>query len=343
MKKHPLTISVILQLLLMLFAVQVISFAEANPGPVTEIAPVVKVPQIEVHAVIAKVDGKIWATVDATYQMTTVYVYGNQFLTPNHGMGYRVNPSDYVTVTITYDMLDVFYPIPLNSKNISFQMDGKELNWTMSNHVVYRLFDNDLPEITWRITHVPQSFTINVHYEHPIPPAGNTSDYLGRDIFLFPLGARYGCREIIEAGYSPYPWFGNTTAKISIQIEQAFTNVTAYSVDSRGASTALDHKIARQNEKETIEFKVIGQDPSNYTGWNPYGFVVISNTPNYKIPQEQPTTTIDEETATGEASDTFVVPLEIAIATALFCLGIVGMSLAFYIRKSKQHNKTSRI
>ncbi len=251
--------------------------AEANPGPSTQIAPVVNVPDIQVEATVSQVVDELWAKVDATYTMSTLYAYGDALLTPNYGMGLLSNPSDYVAVTVAYDALDAYYPIPLNATNISFKMDGSELNWT-TRQQVFHLFGTDLPEVEWRIQHIPRNFLVTAHYEFPIQRTGETYGYLGEYGFVFPLGARYDLKEIPDYGYTGYPWFGNSAAHFSIKIDTSLNNSSTFSIDGFGALKPMTSSFSREGGMAKIEFTVSGSNASDYTTTNSYGIVTILNT-----------------------------------------------------------------
>jgi hypothetical protein len=220
------------------FGSRLINLAKANPGSSNQIAPVVNVPDMQVNATISLVESGLWVKVDATYTMRTLHAYGDQFLTPNYGMGLVPNPSEYVTVTVAYDMLDAYYPMPLNATNISFKMDDSELNWT-TREQGFHLFDTNLPEVEWRIQHVPRNFIITAHYEFPVQTTGETYGYLGEYALLFPLGARFDLKDIIDYGFTGYPWFGESTTHFSIQIDNAFPNTSAFSIDGFGKLSRL--------------------------------------------------------------------------------------------------------
>lgn len=321
MKKAVTKLTPILTLLILtVLSPLVVDLVNANPGPATQIAPVVNVSDIQVKAIIFKYEGGLWAKVNATYSMNTIYGYGSKFLTPNSGMGLMENPSQYVTVTVAYDMLDAYYPIPLNATKISFKMDGSDLNWTIRERGFFHLFDTNLPEVEWRINHVPQNFLITAYYEFPLQKTGDTYGYLGDYAFLFPLGARYDLKEIPYYSYNGYPWFGETTADFSIQTNAAFDNSASFSIDGFGALKQVTSSLSKENSVKKIEFTVSKADPSNYTTTNPYGIVTILDSKQEKIGQTAQTTYIE-------------------VAATATTLTLVGVCVSIYFKKYKQ--KTS--
>jgi len=60
-----------LELFTSLFGGGLIGVAEANPGPDTQIPPVVDVPGMQFNASVFRKEGKLFATVDATYNVST--------------------------------------------------------------------------------------------------------------------------------------------------------------------------------------------------------------------------------------------------------------------------------
>jgi hypothetical protein len=313
MKRTALALTLISALLLS--AVAEMSFmkvAKANPGPATQIAPIVSVPEMQVNATISRVNGTLWAKVDAAYQMDTVYAFGDTYQAENYGFGLLVNPSPFITVTVAYDRLDAQFPVPLNTTNVSVKMDGQELDWAPTNRT-YHLFDADLPELHWKISPVPSDFSITAHYEHPIPIITQTHADLGSYALLFPLGSRYGLQEIIDYAYNEYPWFGNSTAaQISIRTEPILTSIRAYSMDGFGTLKPLDYTVSKENAAGKIDLVVSGEIPDSdlQNTTRPFGVVVV----------------FDEATDTSEPFPTTWLIAAAAVAA-------VGAALLVYLKK----------
>jgi hypothetical protein len=94
MKRTASLLTLVLALLTSAVAwVPVVEVARANPGPATQIPPIVNVPEIQVNATISRVNGTLWARVDAEYSTKTVRAFGGKFQTPNYGFGLVTNPS----------------------------------------------------------------------------------------------------------------------------------------------------------------------------------------------------------------------------------------------------------
>jgi len=253
---------------------------EANPGPATQIPPVVKMPELQVNASMSLINGELWVKVDSEYQMRTIHAFGESFLTENWGMGLLVDSSPYVTVTVTYDQLDIQYPVPSNATNITVKIDAEYTPYTLTERT-YHLFDYDLPELHWNLSPVPNNFSISTHYEYPFSQNDNTRDYLAEHAFVIPFGARYGLQEIVDYSFNEYPWFGNsTTAQIRIQMDSAFANMSAYAVDGFGALHPLNCSFTDGNGFEIMELIVSGESPIFSETTLPYGVVVVFDEPS---------------------------------------------------------------
>jgi hypothetical protein len=193
-----------------------VDVAEANSGPVTQIPPVVSMPEMEVTASVSRVNGELWAIADAEYEMDIVHAFGDSFLTENWGTGLVADPSPFVTMEVVYDRLDVQYPVPSGATDVSVKIDDADVNCTRTERR-FHLFYADLPKLHWRISSVPSSFSITAIYEHEVSTTSETYAYLGKYAFVIPLGSRYGLQEIIDYSFNEYPWFGNTiTAQIKV-------------------------------------------------------------------------------------------------------------------------------
>jgi len=275
MKQPALTAIVILALLSAIVAgLQAVNLSIANPGPATQIAPVVKVSEIQINAKISQSNETLWAIVDRTDLTNTVYGFGDQYQTENYGMGLLHGP-EKVTVTVAYDRLDAQYPVPVNATNIHLTLNNTEIEWAFTKRT-FHLFDTYLPELHWKILSVPESFLIHAHYEHPVLTTDKTYAYLGEYAFLIPLGQRYGLQEVVSYAYSEYPWFTNSSiAKISIEVDSDFTNMHVYSIDGFGTLTLLNYTDALQGLTRTVSFTVSGQRPASYETTVPYGVVVV--------------------------------------------------------------------
>jgi hypothetical protein len=123
----------------------------ANAYLTSEIPPKVSMPEVNVNATITKVNGLLWAKIDAEYQMHTNYSYGYSYLAQNWGMGLLEDPSPYLKVIVTQNTLEAHYPIPINATNISVKIDNKENLWQLEKGT-YHLFGENLPQACLPVT-----------------------------------------------------------------------------------------------------------------------------------------------------------------------------------------------
>lgn len=290
---------------------------------------VVDVPDMQFKASVLRKEGKLFATVDATYNISTRYGYGDSFQTENWGMLMMLNPSRYVTVTVAYDELDAYYPIPVNATNVSFRMNGIDLNWTLRRPDGFQLFDTDLPEITWRIQQVPQNFQITAHYEFPLQTTGETYNYLGEYALLFPLTAQFGRNEFLAgSAYNAYTWFGNSTAHFTVQTDESLGNITTYSIDGwHGTLKTLESTIIKEDRTTQADFALFrthapsSADSSDYFDTFPHGAVMILN---------------DEQGTTGQNVQTIYIGV---VATAL----ILASAAAAVVYLKKRNSRLSTV
>ncbi len=293
-------------ILLFTMELQVVNVANANPV-YTEIPPKVNVPEMTVNATVSRVNGALWVKINAEYIMDTIYAFGDSYLAENTGMGLIADQSPYVTVTVTQDTLEAHYPIPFNATNTSVKIDGAEVEWQQDAKGYFHLFDANLQEINWTISPVPHNFFVTVHYEHPISKTSEVYAYLGEYAFTLPLYGRYGCSNI---SYPLYSWYGYPPIKFNIQIESNFNELQAYSIDTRGTLTPINHASSISSAAGLMEISFSREEESPFI----HGAVVIFN-------------------AVAEEDAPFAV-VSIAIA-AVATVVLVAAGLLVYFKKRK--------
>jgi hypothetical protein len=280
-------------LILAIVQLQFTDSAIANPSIPSEIPVIVTVPEMRINATITIINGEGYAKVDSAYQTTTVYKFGDAY---NDGH-----------IKIAYDRIDAYYPIPINSRNITVQMDGQEINWTYRSKSFSHLFGVNLPNLNYSISPVPQKFLLTTHYEYPIQTT-NTYAYLGTYAYLIPLESRYGL-DAISGNYPGYSWVGwsnNSIAYFNIKLNSAFTNIHAYSINNIGTLKQLNFQAAADN---TVDIQM------PMTGIAPFGLVLTFD----KIP---------------ESTQGFPIFLTIiAIVVPLFA---VTIGLLYYRKRAKK-------
>jgi len=313
-------------ILLFTIFLQGVNFAKANPM-YTIIPPKVTVPEMNVNATISKVDDLLWVTIDAEYQMHTIYGYGDSYLARNTGVGLLSDPSAYVTVTVTQDVLEAHYPIPFNVTNMSVKVNDEKMEWQKDSRGFFHIFDADLQEINWTVAPVPCDFVVTVHYEHPISKTSEVYAYLGEYAFTLPLFGRYGCSNI---SFPLYSWFESIPRKYNIQIESDFTETDAYSIDGRGTLTPLNYA-SIENGVGRIE---ISQESEEDTFF--HGAVIVFNT--YASVDDDPAvpTSANGDSAVPEESMLTEDPSPVLVGTIAFVATVIGLSLLIYFKKRKQ-------
>ena len=202
----------------------------------SSIPPKVTAPKMNVNATVVQVNDNFQVNVDAEYQMHTVYGLGDSYVTQNWGFGLTIDPSPYVTVTVTQDTLEAHYPIPSNASNISVKINGQETEWRYDKGT-FHLFGTNIPQINWTISHVPRDFNVRIHYEEPISRTIENYEYLGDYAFTLPLYGRYGCSLL---SYPLYDWVGYPPTEYNIQIQSTTPNITIYSINNRGTLNELN-------------------------------------------------------------------------------------------------------
>jgi hypothetical protein len=318
--KKTLAILLALLILPLIPVLQAVNLAEANPGPATSVPPVVHLSNAQAHASISYMNNELWAKVDSSYQMNTVYALGDKFQTENYKMGLIADPSPYVTVTVAYNKLEAYYPFPSDATNISVKMDGEELNLISRNRSFHLFGDGNLPELTWMITPVPRNFTIQVHYEHPIHKLSNPN--LGEYAFFYSLGARFGLDDLIY-GYYGYYWFDNSTTQFDILIEPSFNEINTHSIEqlnplnSTLSSNPLKCTVSTENGMKKIEFNVSAPASTLFQSLTTSGAALFLN----EIPEVTETS--------------LVLPILISTAVALVTI-VVAVTVLVYWKKRRR-------
>ena len=316
MKRTALALPLIV-ILLFVLVIGAQPITKANPM-YTSIPPKVTVPEMNVNATISKVNGLFWVAIDAEYQMHTIYGYGDSYIAQNTGMGSIADPSPYVTVTVTQDILEAHYPIPFNVTSLSVNVNGEKAVWQQDSRGFFHIFDSDLLEINWTVAPVPKEFIVAVHYEHPILKIDDVYSYLGDYAFVLPLYGRYGCSNI---SFPLYSWFGYVPREYNIQIESGFTETEAYSISTRGTLAPLKYTASTEKGVERIE---ISQETEEDTFF--HGAVVVFNTPisSYDNP----------------AIPDGYEPIFIGIISVLVAVVVIGLLVYFKKRKVGSGDKT---
>ena len=152
----------------------------ANPIPI----PSILMPEEYIDIELTSIDGVIRAKVDGAY--------------PFWNAG--------------YDTVDMYYPIPPDSENISVELDNEPLDWSYNPWMWYPTIVGVWPMICWNIYPAPQSFEIKTHYEHAVPVLDNV------------------CTLVYAMGTGKYLEYYSkqTTAYVTVRIDFAHENLKVY-------------------------------------------------------------------------------------------------------------------
>jgi hypothetical protein len=309
-------ISVAVIVILIIIELQVISVSAA-PSMSESIPPIVNADEVQVNASISIINGQLWSKIDIEYKMNTIHALGESYYNSNLG------ETDYVVT----DKLEAHYPIPLSAKNISVMINEQEKDWQMDNKGFCHIFDSNLPEINWTIQPVPNHFTINVHYEQPIPRTTESTAYLGQYALVFPLILRFGSTD--TPSYPLYTWFdyGTTDAMFAIQTQAYISQINAYTIATNGTLPKIAY--STDNSAELLQFKISGSgDQILFQRYSRNGNLV-SNDPTL-FPQVVVVTMNNETTQSTFPNLAFLI-------LACLILAVIGVSvgLLLYIRHRK--------
>jgi len=118
--------------------------AQANPVPY----PVIGMPYEYIYANITVTDGNTSAKVNGTYPF----------------------------VNIGYQNISMSYPLPDDATDVAVRVDGNAVFWSYTNQTYETVF-GALPVMNWTITPAPDTFTVEVDYEHSVPMGGQGFAY----------------------------------------------------------------------------------------------------------------------------------------------------------------------
>lgn len=192
--------SVVLSLMFVLIAVGVVKANPVYPGELL-------MTKEDMVITISKVDGKMWAQVNGTYNFSVVA------------------PPPYSAV--------MYYPVPSDAEAISVKIDETPLDWTY-NGTYYPTLVGDFPFIKWLISPVPNVFSIKTQYEHPVHITG------GNCTFLYALGTG---RYLAE----PKWCWAYITVYISKDIAPTGDDIDVYLATKEGVTEPANYSITSLN------------------------------------------------------------------------------------------------
>ncbi|MGB9960332.1 MAG: hypothetical protein ACPLKQ_07435 [Candidatus Bathyarchaeales archaeon] len=197
--------------------------------------PLLAMPSEYINYTITRVNGKLWAKVDAVFPIHKVFGAGEIF---------ELNGVKYVVLS---DELLLLYPTPPGTTNISVKNNGVELSW--SNYTESYQAERhptaigNWPMIYCKIENAPNNFTLEIHYRHPIQVIN------GVYTFLYDLNI------------SPYlsPWCNKSTAYFNIRMETNCTELNAYTVGSDRKMVPVNYTVTKDGTVEVINIKVTSE------------------------------------------------------------------------------------
>jgi parallel beta-helix repeat protein len=174
-------------------------------------------PEEYINVTLSLVDGKLFAKVNGTYPFKNV---------------------DYTLVRMDY-------PVPPDATSISVRMNETSLYWT-HNAKNYPTVIGNWPMINWTISPIPENFTIQTYYEHPVPVIGENRT------FLYAMGTgRY-----LET------YAKETSAYVRIRMETRYTDLHVYTVGNASGTWTwkpAEYAIVQEDTTDIIVLNVTSQ------------------------------------------------------------------------------------
>jgi len=227
----------------------------ANPIPV----PSILMPEEYIDIEFTSIGGVIRAKVDGAYP------FGNT----------------------GYGTVDMYYPVPPDSENVSVELDDEPLNWSYSQWT-YPTIVGDWPMIQWIIYPAPQNFVIKTHYEHAVPALDN----------VYTLVYAMGTGKYLDY-YSK-----QTTAYVTVRIGFAYENLKVYAdnepidnyeITIKNGATILTLTRTSEQFQPLLEDLIITLDPlkSNPGGEQANSVENLLPTDDSHVTENQPNTVAD--------------------------------------------------
>lgn len=176
--------------------------------------PIFTMPIEYINYTIIPVDGVLWAKIDGVYPL---FFHGEM-------------PQS----------LQIVYPTPPETTNITLKQDNQTLTYTtLSNSdpsTLHHTAIGDWQMILSTIRITDESFTLKIHYEHPLQAVN------GSAIFLYDLNI------------SPYlsASSNSSTAYFLIRIEANTSIVSAFTTETDTKWTPIDYTISNENEAKVV-------------------------------------------------------------------------------------------
>jgi hypothetical protein len=210
----------LIMVLLLSAAAGLANVATANPNNST--LPLITMPEEQVNYIITRVNGTLWAKIDGTYPL--------RILTEADDAPSCV-PSE----------LSMVYPTPPGTTNMHVKVNGTELDWDKCpQEDTHHTAIGDWNMIYCVIAPVPERFTLEIHYEHPLEQMNESY------IFLYDLNI------------SPYlsSWSLNSTAYFTIRMETEVSNLHAYTTENDTVWNPINYTVTHEGVAEVVKIQM---------------------------------------------------------------------------------------
>ena len=227
-----------------------------------------------VNYTISKINGTLWATVDGDFPIQ-------------------------IPLSQVGQALPMLYPTPPATTNISIELDGQKVdysNYTQSYpNMIHYTYMGNWPMIIYILQPTSNSFTMTIHYQHPIMQANGTYQFL------------------YDLNISPYLSSDSTqsTAHFTVFFQINASDIHVYtvpgdsSVDRDGNRTPINFTTSNVNSVQGITFSI----SSTYSNPVSGDELITFQETKLQIPEFTPMATA-YPIIVGVATATFVVTFQ---------------------------------
>jgi hypothetical protein len=204
---------------------------KANPLPIASL----KMPKEHINYTITQINGSLWAKVEGTYPLYKFEIECKD----------QLLWTDNTWFTFSGGALQLVYPTPPGTTNISLKMNERELEWNNYTQThpdtLHHTALGDWPMISSTIT-VPDHFTLKIHYEHPIEVVNENNTFL------------------YDLNINPYlsPWSNKSTAYFTIRFETDYTDLQVNTISVNGAMNPLNYEITKDGISE-VRLQIVSE------------------------------------------------------------------------------------
>jgi hypothetical protein len=197
--------------------------------------PILAMPEEYINYTITRINESVWAKVDGVFPIYKIFGAGDIF---------ELNDIEHIVLS---DELPLVYPTPPGTTNISVKFNETELNWSNYTEThpkaLHHTAIGDWPMIYCKIDHVPDFFTLKIHYEHPIPVINGSYTLL------------------YDLNISPYlsPWCNKSTAYFNIRMETSYNDLHVYTVGLDEKWSSVNYTITKDGTAEIVIIKITSE------------------------------------------------------------------------------------